>query len=144
MYCPKFNRFLPSVFFPYLRNLVGVMEVEALRYNSEDRGFDSLWGYCDFRWFNPSGRTTPLRSNHRLIEMSTRSIAVRMAENLDTLTGWLSGNSRRCNFLETSEPAHPCIGIAYMVDITVGSSCIPEWQSCSGCVSNICFQFSNP
>jgi hypothetical protein len=31
--------------------------VEALRYNSEGRGFDSLWCHCNFHWYNPSGRT---------------------------------------------------------------------------------------
>jgi len=42
MYCPKFNRFVTSFFLPYLRNVADITEVEALRYNSEDRGFDSL------------------------------------------------------------------------------------------------------
>ena len=44
--------------------------VEALRYKSEGRGFDSRWCH-----WNPSGRTMALGSTQPLREMSTRNIS---------------------------------------------------------------------
>ena len=43
--------------------------VEALRYKSEGRGFDSRWCH------NPSGRTVALGSTQPLTEMSTGNIS---------------------------------------------------------------------
>ena len=43
--------------------------VEAMRYKSEGRGFDSRW--C--QWHNPSGRTVVLGSTQPVTEMSTRN-----------------------------------------------------------------------
>ena len=45
--------------------------VEALRYKSEGRGFDSRWCH----WHNPSGRIMVLGLTQPLTEMSTRSIS---------------------------------------------------------------------
>jgi hypothetical protein len=45
--------------------------VEALRYNSEGRGFDSQWCH----WHNPSGRIMVLGSTQSLTEMSTKNIS---------------------------------------------------------------------
>ena len=47
--------------------------VEALRYKSEDRGFDSRWCYWNFS--NPSDRTIALGLTQPLTEMSTRNIS---------------------------------------------------------------------
>jgi hypothetical protein len=49
--------------------------VEALRYNSEGRGFDSRWGPWIFHWLNPSGLAMALVSNQTLMEMSARDIS---------------------------------------------------------------------
>ena len=48
--------------------------VEALRYKSEGRGFDSRWCHWNFFLYNSSGRTMALRSTQPLTEMSTRNI----------------------------------------------------------------------
>jgi hypothetical protein len=49
--------------------------VEALRYKSEDRRFDSRWYHCSFHWRNPSGRTMALGLTQPLTEMSTSNIS---------------------------------------------------------------------
>jgi len=49
--------------------------VEALRYKSEGRGFDSRWCRWIFHWYNPSGRTTALGLTESLTEMNTRNIS---------------------------------------------------------------------
>ena len=40
--------------------------IEALRYRSEGRGFDSRWGHWIFHGLNPSGRTVTLGSTQSL------------------------------------------------------------------------------
>ena len=58
--------YLLSTFQPGVR---GGAVVEALRYETEGRGFDSRW------WHNPSVRTMPLGMTWPLTEMSTRNIS---------------------------------------------------------------------
>jgi hypothetical protein len=48
--------------------------VEALRYKTEGRGFDSRWGHWAFHSHNLSGRNMALGSTQRLTEMSIRNI----------------------------------------------------------------------
>jgi hypothetical protein len=48
--------------------------VEALRYKSEGRGFDSRWGRWIFHCLNPFDRCVALQSNQPLREMSTGNI----------------------------------------------------------------------
>jgi hypothetical protein len=48
--------------------------VEALRYKTEGRGFDSDGVIASFHWHNPSGRTMALGLTQPLTEMSTRNI----------------------------------------------------------------------
>ena len=50
-----------------------VQLVEALRYKSEGRGFDSRW--CFFYSHNPSGRTMATGLTQPLTEMRTRNIS---------------------------------------------------------------------
>jgi len=49
--------------------------VEALRYKSEGRGFDSRWCHWNFSLTYPSGRTMALGLTQPLTEMSTRNIS---------------------------------------------------------------------
>ena len=49
--------------------------VEALRYNTEGRGFDSRWRHWHFHRHNPSGHTMALELTQPLAEMSTRNIS---------------------------------------------------------------------
>ena len=49
--------------------------VEALRYKSEGRGFDSRWCHLEFFIDNPSGRTMALGLTQPLTETSTRNIS---------------------------------------------------------------------
>ena len=48
--------------------------VEALRYKSEGRGFDSPFCHWNFSWTYPSGRTMARGLTQPLTEMSTRFI----------------------------------------------------------------------
>ena len=49
--------------------------VEALRYKSEGRGFDSRWCHWIFFIDNPSGRTMALGSTQSLTEISTGNVS---------------------------------------------------------------------
>ena len=49
--------------------------VEALRYKSEDRGFDSRWCNWNFSLTYRSGRTMALGLTQPLTEMSTMNIS---------------------------------------------------------------------
>ena len=56
----------------YLWHVVAQL-VEALRYKSEGRGFDSLWCHWNFfHWHNSFGRTMALGLTHPLKEYSLR------------------------------------------------------------------------
>ena len=54
--------------------------VDALRYNSEDRGFDSHCVIAVFHLHKSSGRTMALGSTQPLTEMSTRYISLGVKE----------------------------------------------------------------
>ena len=49
--------------------------VEALRYKTRGRGFESRWCHWDFHWQNPSGRTMALGLTQPLTQMSTRNVS---------------------------------------------------------------------
>ena len=88
--------------------------VEALRYKSEGRGFDSRWCH----WHNPSDRTMALGSTQPLTEMSTRNISwgVKAAGAYSWQPYHLHVpivlKSGRLNILEPSRPVQACNGIA--------------------------------
>ena len=49
--------------------------VEAPRYKSEGRGFDSRWSHGNFLLHHTSGRTMALELTQLVTEMSTRNIS---------------------------------------------------------------------
>ena len=60
---------------PSTREYAVAPAVEALRYNSEGRGFDSRWCHWSFfYWHYPCGGTVYLESTQSLTEMSVRYI----------------------------------------------------------------------
>jgi hypothetical protein len=72
--------------------------VEALRYKSESRGFNSRWCQWIFYQHNPSSRTMAVGLTQSLTEMSTRNISwwlrrpVLRDDNLTTFMSRLSWN----------------------------------------------------
>jgi len=59
--------------------------VEAMRYKTEGRGFDSRWCHF-FHWHNPSGRTMALGLTQPLTEMSTRNGSLGKGDRCVVLT----------------------------------------------------------
>ena len=98
--------------------------VEALRYKSEGRGFDSQWCYWNFSWHNPSGRTMALGLTQPLTEMSTRNISwgkrrpVLRADNLTTFMCRLSWNLGTSTSWNPQVLSRPVVGLLYPLFLT--------------------------
>jgi len=94
--------------------------VEALRYKSEGRSFDSRWCHWIFYCHNPSGRTMALGSTQPLTEMSTRNIfwgyrrPVRSADNLTTFMCRLSWNLGASASWKAQGLSRPVMGLLYL------------------------------
>jgi len=100
---------LSTLFLPYFLCMGGYAVahlVEALRYKSEGRGFDSRWFTGIFHWLNPTGRNVALGLTQPLTEKSTRNISWGKGDRWVGLTN-LSPSCADCH--EIWEPQTPGI-----------------------------------
>jgi hypothetical protein len=91
--------------------------VEALRYKSEGRGFDSRWCQWNFSFTYPSGCTMALGLTQPLTEINTRNISrrpVRRADNLTTFMCQLSWNLGASTSWNPEDLSRSVIGLIYL------------------------------
>jgi hypothetical protein len=119
------NSILKLALYIFMRGYAEARLVEAPRYKSEVRRFDSQWCHGNFLLNNPSGRTMVLGSTQPQTEMSTRNISsgVKAYVRLTTFMCRLSGNlgaSTSWNPLGLSRPVTRLLYICCFTFISLG------------------------